>query len=198
MSFEGRRRRGDAPWSLYVSRRRVWERQMSQPSELLSVSARECLRERAGRACGACRCPDQRRMRRVTEGYQEGDRTVSELPAVRPGAALAVDVSDVQRAAERGAETRRRSGPAVSMATTQTPGAVCIARSRGLERFHHVTPPGLRPLLCAVRSEIVVVVVIDLVYVCSYWTVYLRSVGRDPSDVHNSNGLYSMSSVRAC
>lgn len=125
---------------------------MSQPSELLSVSARECLRERAGRACRACGCPDQRRMRRVTEGYQEGDRTVSELPAVRPGAALAVDVSDVQRAAERGAETRRRSGPAVSMATTQTPGAVCIARSRGLERFHHVTPPGLRPLSCAVKA----------------------------------------------
>lgn len=71
---------------------------------------------------GVQRCPDQRRMRRVTVGYQECDRTVSELPAVRPGAALAVDVVDVQRAAERGTETRRRSGPAVSMATTQTPG----------------------------------------------------------------------------
>ena len=32
----------------------------------------------------------------MTEGYQEGDRTVSELPAVRPRAALAEVVSDVQ------------------------------------------------------------------------------------------------------
>lgn len=32
-----------------------------------------------------------------------------------------------------------------------------------------------------VHSAIVVVVVIDLVYVCSYWTLYLRNPRRDPS-----------------
>lgn len=126
-----------------MCRRRVWERQMSQPSKVLAVSARECRRERGG----VQRCPDQRRTRRVTVGYQEGDRTVSELPAVRPGAALVVDVVDVQRTAERGAETRRRSGPAVSMAT---PGV-----HRTVQGYGSIMRPissALRPLSGAVKA----------------------------------------------
>ncbi|KAI0831227.1 hypothetical protein BC628DRAFT_739945 [Trametes gibbosa] len=65
-----------------------------------SLSATECLRECRGSMQEASRPAWWETCDRQTEtetgDYQEGDRTVSELPAVRPSAALAEDVGDVQ------------------------------------------------------------------------------------------------------